>query len=71
MKNGLLDVFLSIKVFIRCKNDSVGCIYDSTNFFVCINDSRQQLFANNTSTVNLLVVKMAASPQHIRWSYKY
>ncbi len=37
------------------------CIYDSTNFFGCINFSRQQLFANNTFTVNLLVVKMAAS----------
>ena len=53
--------FWQIKVFIGCKNDSVGCIYDSTNFFGCINVRRQQFFANNTATVNPLVVKMAAS----------
>ncbi len=47
--------------FQNVKNDSVGCIYDNTNFFGCINGSRQQLFVNSTSTVNLLVVKMAAS----------
>ena len=53
--------FWQIKVFIGCKNASVGCIYGSTSFFGCINVRRQQFFANNTATVNPLVVKMAAS----------
>ena len=53
--------FWQIKVSIGCKDDSVVSIYDSTNFFGCINISTQQIVANNTSTVNLLVVKMAAS----------
>ena len=53
--------FWQIKVFIGCKNASVGFIYGSTSFFGCINVRRQQFFANNTATVNPLVVKMAAS----------
>ncbi len=28
-----LDVFLAIKDFMVCKNDSFGCIYDSTFFW--------------------------------------
>ena len=64
--------FWQIKVFIGCKNASVGCIYGSTSFFGCINVRRQQFFANNTATVNPLVVKMAASrPKHITKVLKY
>ena len=63
--------FWQIKVFIGCKNDSVGCIYDSTNFFGCINVRRQQFFANNTATVNPLVVKMAASRMKNKDEGKY
>ncbi len=39
--------FWQIKIFIGGKNDSVGCIYDSTTFL--------NAGENNTSTVNLLV----------------
>ncbi len=55
-------LFWQIKVFIFSNNNSVGCIYDSTNCFGCINVRRQQFFANITAIVNPLVVKMAASP---------
>ncbi len=52
---------MQIKVCIGCKNDYVGCIYNSTNSYGCKNVSGLQLFANNTYNVNMLVVKMAAS----------
>ena len=57
VKMSLLELLLA-KVFIRYKNDSVGCIYDSTNF---LDVRRQQFFANNRATINPLVVKMTAS----------